>query len=142
MRGLFEQYIHTWSYIYRESLGQSVCSLQKIDSTIPPTLSWFYPYICKCVDLYQILYCCSVAQLCQTLCDPMDCNMPDISVLHHLPELAQTRVCCVNDTTQSSHPLSPSPPAFNLSQLQCLFQWVSSYTKFIYQVELQRLVLD
>ena len=31
------------------------------------------------------------------------------------------------DTIQPSHPLSsPSPPAFNLSQHQGLFQWVSS----------------
>ena len=32
-----------------------------------------------------------VTQLCLTLCDPKDCNMPDFPVLHHLPELAQTR---------------------------------------------------
>ena len=33
----------------------------------------------------------------------------------------------VSDTIQPSHPLSsPSPPLFNLSQHQCLFQWVSS----------------
>ena len=35
---------------------------------------------------------CSVAQSCLTLCDPMDCSMPDFPVLHHLPELAQTYV--------------------------------------------------
>ena len=32
---------------------------------------------------------CSVAQLCWTLCDPMDCSMPGFPVLHHLLELAQ-----------------------------------------------------
>ena len=31
-----------------------------------------------------------VAQLCPTLCDPMDCNTPGFPVFHHLPELAQT----------------------------------------------------
>ena len=36
--------------------------------------------------------CCSVAQLCPTLCDPMDCCTPGSPVLHHLPELAQTQV--------------------------------------------------
>ena len=42
---------------------------------------------------------------------------------HQLPELAQTHVHPVSDTIQSSHPLlSPSPPAFNLSQNQGLFQ--------------------
>ena len=42
-------------------------------------------------------------------------------VLHHLPELAQTRVHWVNDAIQPFHPLSsPSPPALNLSQHQIL----------------------
>ena len=36
--------------------------------------------------------CCSVAQPCLTLHDPMDCNTPGFPVLHHLPELAQTHV--------------------------------------------------
>ena len=34
--------------------------------------------------------CCSVAQLCVTLCDPVDCSMPGFPVLHHLPELVET----------------------------------------------------
>ena len=39
------------------------------------------------------------------------------------PEVAQTHVHPVGDTIQQSHPLlSPSPPAFNLSQHQGLFQ--------------------
>ena len=62
-----------------------------------------------------------------TLCDPMDCSMPGFPVHHQHPELAQTHVHCVNDAIQPSHPLSSSsPPAFNLSQHQGLFQWVSS----------------
>ena len=56
----------------------------------------------------------------------MDCSTPRFPVLHQLSELAQTHVHCVGDAIQSSHPLSsPSPPAFNLSQHQDLFQWVS-----------------
>ena len=52
----------------------------------------------------------------------MDCSTPGFPVLHHLPELAQPRVHWVGDATQSSHPLlSPSPPAFNLSQHQGVF---------------------
>ena len=31
--------------------------------------------------------CCLVAKSCQTLCDPMDCNPPDSSVLHYLQSL-------------------------------------------------------
>ena len=34
----------------------------------------------------------SVAQLCPTVCDPMDCSMPGFPVHHQLPELAQTHV--------------------------------------------------
>ena len=70
--------------------------------------------------------CCSVTQLCLTLCDPMDCNTPGFLVLHHLLELAQTHVSWVSDAIQPSHPLSSPSPALNLSQHQGLFQWVSS----------------
>ena len=42
---------------------------------------------------------------------------------YQLPELAQTPVHCISDAIQPSHPLSsPSPPAFNVSQHQGLFQ--------------------
>ena len=69
----------------------------------------------------------SVAQLCQTLCSPVDCSTPGLPVHHHLPELAQTHVHPVGDAIQPSHPLSsPSPSAFSLSQHQGRFQWVSS----------------
>ena len=71
--------------------------------------------------------CCSVAQLCPTICNRMDCGTPGFPVLHHLLELDQTRVHWVGDAIQASHPLSsPSPPAFNLSQNQGLFQWEGS----------------
>ena len=43
------------------------------------------------------------------------------------PELTQTHVNRVGDAIQASHPLlSPSPPSFNLSQIQGLFKWVTS----------------
>ena len=59
----------------------------------------------------------SVTQSCLTLCDPMDCSTPGFPVHHQLQELAQTHVHLVSDAIQLSHPLlSPSPPAFNLSQ--------------------------
>ena len=69
----------------------------------------------------------SVAQSCPALCDPMDCSMPGFPVHHQLLELTQTHVLWVSDAIQPSHPLpSPSPLAFNLSQHQGLFKWVSS----------------
>ena len=64
----------------------------------------------------------SLAQSCPTLCDPMDCSTPGFPVHHQLPELTQTHDHWVGDAIQPSHPLlSPSPPAFNLSQHQGLF---------------------
>ena len=52
----------------------------------------------------------------------MDCSTPDLSVDHQLPEFTQTHVHRVCDAIQPSHPLSsPSPPAFNISQHQGLF---------------------
>ena len=47
--------------------------------------------------------------------------------INHLSEFTLTHVHRVGDAIQPSHPLtSPSPPALNLSQHQCLSQWVSS----------------
>ena len=69
----------------------------------------------------------SVAQSCVNLCDPIDCSTPDLPVYHQPPEFTQTHVHWVGDAIQPPHPLSsPSPPAFNPSQHQGLFQWVSS----------------
>ena len=68
----------------------------------------------------------SVAQLCPTLCNPMNRSMPGLPVHHQLPESTQTHVHRVGDAIQPSHPLSsPSPPALNLSQHQGLFKGVS-----------------
>ena len=56
----------------------------------------------------------------------MNCNMPGFPAHHQFPEFTQIHVHWVGDAIQSSHPLSsPSPPAFNLSQHQGLFKWVS-----------------
>ena len=41
---------------------------------------------------FLITFFSSVAQLCPTLCDPMDCSMPGFPVHHQLSQLAQTHV--------------------------------------------------
>ena len=65
----------------------------------------------------------SIAQSCPTLCNPMNCSTPGLPVHQQLPEFTQTHVHRVGDAIQPSHPLSsPSPPAFNTSQRQGLFQ--------------------
>ena len=62
---------------------------------------------------------------CETF--PMDCSTLGFPVLHCLLEFAQTHVHWVCDDSQASYPLlSPFPFAFNLSQHQGLFHWVSS----------------
>ena len=53
----------------------------------------------------------SVAQLCPTLCNPMDCT-PGLPVYHQLLEFTQTHVHWVGDAIQSSCPLlSPYLPS-------------------------------
>ena len=80
----------------------------------------------------------SVTKSFPPLCNPVDCSTPGFLVLHYLPEFIQTHVHRVGDAIQPSHPLSsPSPPAFNVSQHQGLFQWVSSSHQVIKILELQ-----
>ena len=68
------------------------------------------------ITLTVVVYSVSPA-----LCDPVNCNTPCFPVLHYLPEFAQARVHWVGDAIQPSHSLlTPFPPAFNLSQHQCL----------------------
>ena len=66
--------------------------------------------------------CCSVAQSCRSLCDPIDCSTPGFPVHRYFPEFAQTHVHRDNDAIQPSHPLSPhSPSALNPSHYRGLF---------------------
>ena len=75
---------------------------------------------------------------CVQLCKPMDCSKLGFPVHRQLLEPAQTHVHRVSDAIQPSHPLtSPSPHAFNLSQHQGLFQWVSSSHQVVKVLELQ-----
>ena len=117
------------------------------------TLNWqehlpsdfYFLFHSKCMDFLKKFLLCvgvwfidrtvlvlGVSQLgssvtCPTLCDPMNHSMPGFSIHHQLPELAQTYVHQVSYAIQPPHRLSsPSPLAFNVSQHQGLFQWVSS----------------
>ena len=47
---------------------------------------------------------------CPTLCDPMDCSIPGLPVVHCLLEFAQVHVHWVGDAIQPSHPMPPSSP--------------------------------
>ena len=67
----------------------------------------------------------SVAQLCLTLCDLMDCSTPGLPVHHQLLEFTQTHVHWVGGAIQPSHPLLsfssclqsfPASGSFQMSQ--------------------------
>ena len=69
---------------------------------------------------------------------PILCSMPGLPVHHQLLELAQTHVHQISDAIHPYHPLSsPSPPAFNLSQHQGLFQGGSSSNQVAKVLEFQ-----
>ena len=88
--------------------------------------------------MFSRFQCSSVTQLCLTLCNPMDCSMPGLSVHHQLPEFTQIHVHWVSDAIKPSHPLlSSSPPAFNLFQHQGLLKWVSSLHQVAKVLEFQ-----
>ena len=78
-------------------------------------------------SLFPMSLFSSVAQSCPTLCNPMDCSTPGLTVHHQLPEFTQTHVHWVGDAIQSSHPLlSPSLlpsifPSIRLFQMSQLF---------------------
>ena len=57
---------------------------------------------------------CSVAKLCLTLCNPMDCSTPGFPVLHYLLEFAQAHVHSVSDAIHLIlyHPLLLLPSIF------------------------------
>ena len=68
----------------------------------------------------------------------MDYTTPSHPIHYQLLELTQPHVYWVGDAIQPSHPLSfPSPPTFNLSQRQGLFQWVSSLHQVAKVLEFQ-----
>ena len=69
---------------------------------------------------------------------PHGLSTPGFPVFHDLPGFAQTHGQWASDAIQQSHPLFiPSPPAHNLSQHQCLFQWVGSSHQVVKVLELQ-----
>ena len=83
-------------------------------------ISMFLVVLIVCFNLKSSQFSL-VTQSCLTFCNPMDCSMPGFPVPHQLLELVEIHVHWVSDAIHSSHPLlSPSSPAFNLSQHQGL----------------------
>ena len=132
-----------WSHLLQCPHAVSACSSSLLLELSPLPSLWFYwrvaistswgirwpvivPYPSKRggdglnrANKHLFPCCCySVAQLCPTLWDPMDCSTPGFPVLHHLPELAQTHVHWVGEAIQSFHPLSPSESVLRIRWLQ------------------------
>ena len=138
----FSEWKHLWvnpclnQYAKINFVLSKVISVMKLDGTwttmskriwriktVSSVLSLLLKFICQgSLILSESYIFSSVAQLCPTLCDPMDCSTPGFPVRHQLLELAHTHARQVSDAIQPSHPLScTSPPTFNLSQHQGLF---------------------
>ena len=81
------------------------------ESNTTEQLNWTDDFT-GCIDC-----CCSIAKLCLTLCDPMDCSTPGFAVFHYLLEFAQTHVHLVGDAISSSiTPFSSWPQSFPASR--------------------------
>jgi len=102
-----------FTFLYRQKLHNK----NNIKSTQEGT--WKFTFPLK-------VHFSSVPQSYPTLCNPMNCSTSSLPVHHQLPESTQNHVHWVGDAIQPSHPLSFRSPAFNLSQHQGLFKWVSS----------------
>ena len=77
------------AYSPTHSLGTGPCEFQE-SLSYQLTLLTTPIKITSCLSRQNIP--CSVAKLCLTLCDSMDCSTPGFPVLHRLPEFAQTHV--------------------------------------------------
>ena len=96
----------------------------KSSYTIGEKVNWYSHYGEQNGGFFQSS---SVVQLCLTLCGSTDCLTPGFPVHYQFLEFTQTHIHWVSDAIQPSHPLScPSPPAFNLSQDQGFFKWVTT----------------
>ena len=110
---------------------RDAASLALLLTSYLQTLGWSLGI---CVSTSQVILI--HAQVCESLIDQPNFSSPCFLVLHHLPEIAQTRVHQVGDAIQPPHPLS-SPSAFSLSQHHGLFQSVSSLHQVAKVLEFQ-----
>ena len=115
-------FIHLMGVSVKQLKGIVLCIPQGREAPAPRLHYCFWNVPCLCI--LSLPYFSSVQSLSHVrLCNPMNHSTPGFPVHHQLPEPTQTHVHRVGDAIQPSHPLfSPSPPAFNLSQHQGLFQ--------------------
>ena len=92
--------------------------------TRSPTLQANYLQLSYQGSHFRSIQFSSVAQLCPTLCNPMNRSTPGLPVHHQLQGFSQTHVHRVSDAIQPSHPLSspsslaPMPPRIRVFSLR------------------------
>ena len=82
--------------------------------------------------------CCSVAQSCPTLCNPMDCSTPGFPVLHCLLEFAQTQLVMPSNYLILCRPLLLLPSIFPSirvfsSELALHIRWPSASASVLFK---------
>ena len=116
------------------TVSWNLLKLMSIESAnVCSCLIWWDFHWCMFLYLHMYLHicCCSVSQACLTLCNPIDCSMPGLSVPYHFPKFAQVHFHCIGDAIQLSHSLMPSSPsALDLSQHEGLFSESSVLTRW------------
>ena len=76
------------------------------------------------IESVCFLWFSSVAQLCLTLCNPMNCSMPGLPVHHQLPEFTQTPESVMPSSHLIlCHPLLLLLPASESFLMSQLFTW-------------------
>ena len=115
--GLLYKLISILSASYSKHSSDLPCLLHLYSNPYLSLHLWLFPR--ESLRTHISVCCCSVAQSCPTLYDPLDCSTPGLPVPHHLPELAQTHVHWVGDAIQPSHPLLSSGLCSLISQADC-----------------------
>ena len=78
--------------------------------TAAPSHPGFLCFKLSCSSL-RPLHSCSVAKSCPAPCNTRDCNMPGVSVLHHLPEFASVQFSSVAQSCPTlCNPMDCSTP--------------------------------
>ena len=90
---LFSKSIKKWWYLIIQGIREPVCCAPLKPSSLKHSPGLFSG-------------CCSFAQSCLTLCNPMDRSTPGFPVPHCLLEFAQTHIHRVEDAIKPFHPLS------------------------------------
>ena len=119
--------------IKAQSIWSGFCQSMKVHGFWVWQKTWLFEVYCP----FQFI---SVAQSCPTLCDPMNCSTPGLSVHHQLPEFTQTQV---ESVMPSTHPilscplllLPPVPPSIRVfSNESTLHMRCPKYWRFSFSI--------